>query len=130
MSRMDGKKTHTHTHPIGDRYWGTRQIPRLSYNSRCLQQNVSTQFPRRIWTCFVLLHRRYFQHAHFIPIIVVVGKRGAYYLVHGDLPRQHSFGTTLIFIGLVPADRLSLVNASVCNSVTQYSGLTRCRMAV
>ena len=33
--------------------------------------------------------RRYFQHAHFIPI-VGVGKRGAYELVHGDLPRQHS----------------------------------------
>ena len=27
--------------------------------------------------------RRYFQHAHFMPI-VGVGKRGAYYLVHGD----------------------------------------------
>ena len=45
-----------------------------------------------------------FQHAHFIPIIVGVGKGGAYYLVHGDLPRQHSFGTTLRFTGLVPAD--------------------------
>ena len=31
---------------------------------------------------------RCFQHAHFIPI-VGVGKRGAHYLVHGDLPRQH-----------------------------------------
>ena len=38
-------------------------------------------------------HRRYFQHAQFIPI-VGVGKRGEYELVHGDLPRQHSFGTT------------------------------------
>ena len=47
--------------------------------------------------------RRYFQHAHFIPI-VGVGKRGAYLLVHGDLPRQHSFGTTLRFTGPVPAD--------------------------
>ena len=46
---------------------------------------------------------RYFQHAHFIPI-VGVGKRGEYYLVHGDLPRQHSFGTTLMFTGPVPAD--------------------------
>ena len=45
----------------------------------------------------------YFQHAHSIPI-VGVGKRGAYYLVHGDLPRQHSFGTSLRFTGLVPAD--------------------------
>ena len=36
--------------------------------------------------------------------IVGVGKRGAYLLVHGDLPRQHSFGTTLGFTGPVPAD--------------------------
>ena len=48
-------------------------------------------------------YRRYFQHAHFIPI-VGVGKRGEYYLVHGDLPRQHPFGTTLRFTGPVPAD--------------------------
>ena len=47
--------------------------------------------------------RRYFQHAHFIPI-VGVGKRSAYELVHSDLPRQHSFGTTLRFTGPVPAD--------------------------
>ena len=40
---------------------------------------------------------------HFIPI-VGVGKRGAYWLVHGDLPRQHPFVTTLRFIGPVPAD--------------------------
>ena len=31
-------------------------------------------------------YRRNFQHTHFIPI-VGVGKRGAYKLVHGDLPR-------------------------------------------
>ena len=48
-------------------------------------------------------HSRYFQHAHFIPI-VSVGKRGAYLLVHGNLPRQPLFGTTLRFTGLVPAD--------------------------
>ncbi|CAM9956414.1 unnamed protein product [Ascophyllum nodosum] len=36
--------------------------------------------------------------------IVGVGKRGAYQLVYGDLPRQHSFGTTLRFTGPVPAD--------------------------
>ena len=52
-----------------------------------------------------LLHtvRRYFQHAYFIPI-VGVGKKGAYQLVHGDLPRQHSFRTVLRFTGPVPAD--------------------------
>ena len=33
-----------------------------------------------------------------------VGKRGAYLLVHGDLPRQHPFGTTLSSAGPVPAD--------------------------
>ena len=37
--------------------------------------------------------RRYFQHAHFIPI-VGVGKRDEYYMVHGDLQRQHLFGTS------------------------------------
>ena len=47
--------------------------------------------------------RRYFQHAHFMPI-VGVGKTGAYLLVHSDVPRQHSFGTTLRFTGPVPAD--------------------------
>ena len=40
------------------------------------------------------------------PLIVGVGveKRGAYYLGHGDLSRQHPFGTTLRFTGPVPAD--------------------------
>ena len=47
--------------------------------------------------------RSYLQHAYFIPI-VGVGKRGTYELVHGDLPRQHPFGTTLRFTGPVPAD--------------------------
>ena len=49
------------------------------------------------------MFRRYFQQAHSIPI-VGVGKRGAYQLVHGDMPRQHSFETTLRFTGPVPAD--------------------------
>ena len=48
------------------------------------------------------LCHRYVQHTHFIPI-VGVGKRSAYLLVHGDLPRQHPFGTTLRFTGPVPA---------------------------
>ena len=43
-----------------------------------------------------------FQHAHFIPI-TGVGKSGAYELVHGDMPRQHSFRTTLRTTGPVPA---------------------------
>ena len=47
--------------------------------------------------------RRYFQHARFIPK-VGMGKTGAYCLVRGDLPRQHSFGTTLRFTGPVPVD--------------------------
>ena len=55
-----------------------------------------------VLSCLVALHP-YFEHAHFI-LIVGVGKRGGYYLVHGDLPRQHSFGTTLRFTGPVPAD--------------------------
>ena len=57
-------------------------------------------------------HRWYFEHdmtinitpSYFIPIILGVGKRGAYYLVNSGLPRQHSFGTTLRFTGPVPVD--------------------------
>ena len=49
------------------------------------------------------LHRRYFQHAHLIPI-VGVGNRGAYLLVHSNLPRQSPVGTTLSFTGPVSAD--------------------------
>ena len=45
----------------------------------------------------------FFQHAHFIPI-VGVRKRGVNWLVHGDLPRQHSFGTTLRTTDPVLAD--------------------------
>ena len=45
----------------------------------------------------------YFQHAHFI-LKVGVGMRGAYYLVHGGLLRQHSFETTLRLSCPVPAD--------------------------
>ena len=68
--------------------------------------------------CVALLHRRlpadvsdihhtiargYFQHTHFIPLVGVV-KRGAYELVHDDLPGQQPFGTTLRFTGPMPAD--------------------------
>ena len=31
-------------------------------------------------------------------------ERRILFVVHGDLPRQHSFGTTLRFTGPVPAD--------------------------
>ena len=57
-------------------------------------------YPVDPYSCYI---RRYFQHAHFIPI-VGVGKIGAYQLVHGDLLRQHSFGTALRSTGPVPAD--------------------------
>ena len=63
---------------------------------------ILTQIMPKIGCC-TTVYGRYFQHAHFIPI-VGVGKRGEYYLVHGDMPRQHSFGTTLRFTGPVPAD--------------------------
>ena len=39
-----------------------------------------------------------------VILLVGVGKRGEYQLVQGDMPRQHSFGTTLRFTGPVPAD--------------------------
>ena len=43
-------------------------------------------------------------HTYIHTYIVGVEKRGEHYLVHGDLPRQHPFGTTLRFTGPVPAD--------------------------
>ena len=43
------------------------------------------------------------QHAHFIPIVGVENE-GIYYVVHGDLPKQHSFETTLRLTGPKPAD--------------------------
>ena len=64
---------------------------------------------------------------HFIPRKVGVGKRGAYYLVHGDLPRQHSFGTTLRFIGPVPGES-DAIDSQLRDPLN--SGLTRWRMAV
>ena len=38
--------------------------------------------------------------------------------IHGDLPRQHSFRTTLRFTGAVPADSRQLT-PSVSNCVTR-----------
>ena len=65
----------------------------IIFNDSCSVFNIQYSIPGI---------RRYFQHAHFIPI-VGVGKRVEYYLVHDDLPRQPSFGTTLRFTGPVPA---------------------------
>ena len=74
--------------------------------------------------------RRYFQHAYFIPI-VGVGKRGAYYLIHGDLPRQHPFGTNYLEVYWSCAGGLSAVNAIGTQLRDPInSGLTRWRMAV
>ena len=41
---------------------------------------------------------------HTVILTVGVGKRDAYELVHGDLPRQHHFKTTLRCTGSMPAD--------------------------
>ena len=54
--------------------------------------------------CYNHITSRDFQHTHYFILIMGVGKRGAYESVHGDLPRQHPFGTTLRFTGPVPAD--------------------------
>ena len=61
-------------------------------------------------TFFLAYGHLYFQPAHFIPI-VGEGKRGAYSLVHGDLPRQHPFGTTLRCTGHACAGGLLALNA-------------------
>ena len=66
----------------------------LAYNSICNIESRVGWMPKKIYySSHGCTFAWYFQHAHFIPI-VGVGKRGAYELVHGDLPRQHSFGTT------------------------------------
>ena len=70
---------------------------------RCRRRHIMGNNNYSIITTSRLYGSRYFQHAHFIPI-VSMGKKGVYSLVHVDLPRQHSFGTTLRFTGPVPAD--------------------------
>ena len=49
-------------------------------------------------------------------------------MVHGDLPRQHSFGTTLRDSGSVPADSVNVIGTQLREPIN--SGLTRWRMAV
>ena len=65
----------------------------------------TTCFTHRLYVqhWFIPLQPLVLQHADFMPK-VGVGKRGAYQLVHGDLPRQHPFGTTLETTGPMPAD--------------------------
>ena len=71
----------------------------------------------------------YFHYANLIPI-VGVGKRGAYHLVHGDLPRQHLFETLDVYYWPC-AGGLSAVNAIVTQLRDPInSGLTRWRMTV
>ena len=55
-------------------------------------------------TCYCMT-RRYFEYAHFIPI-VGVGKRGAYinWSMVTCQSRQYLFGTALWFTGPRPAD--------------------------
>ena len=53
---------------------------------------------------------RYFQHAHFIPI-VGVGNRGAYCLVHGNLPSKAAFVRNYLELYWPCAGGLSAVNA-------------------
>ena len=54
---------------------------------RCTSGGSDVLVVERVETLFFSLN-----NTHFIPI-VGVGKRGEYQLVHGDLPRQHSFET-------------------------------------
>ena len=76
-----------------------QSINQIICSVTCAKQDLVVHFAQHSYSTTA----RYFQHAHFIPI-VGVGKRGEYSLVHGDLPRQHQFGTTLRFTGPVPAD--------------------------
>ena len=73
---------------------------------------------------------RYFQHAHFIPI-VGVGKRGEYYLVHGDLAAKAALVRNYLEVHWPRAGGLSAVNAIGTQLRDPInSGLTRWRMAV
>ena len=50
-------------------------------------------------------------------------------MVHGDLPRKHSFGTTLRFTGPEPADSaVNVIGTQLRDPIN--SGQTRWRMAV
>ena len=63
------------------------------------------RFFRVFFVAFISAFSLYGEYVvRFLLPIGVVGKRGTYQLVHGDLPRQHSFGTALRFAGPVPAD--------------------------
>ena len=101
-------------HPMDQREGsngGTHRIGRGVTNSTRVSNPISPKTEKYIYIYITseckcksrILYRRYFQHAHFIPV-VGVGKRGAYQLFHSNLPRQHSFGTTLRFTGPVSAD--------------------------
>ena len=68
-----------------------------------LGSSINVLYVRRVLMYVVGIFHYTFNMRHYIPILGV-GKRGAYSLVHGDLPRQHPFGITLRFTGPVPAD--------------------------
>ena len=74
--------------------------------------------------------RRYFQHAHFIPI-VGVGKRGEYKLIHGVLPSKAAPVRNYLEVYWPYAGGLSAVNAIGTQLRDPInSGLARWRMAV
>ena len=77
----------------------------ILHTSRCLACNKNKVHGIKLFSdrLFISRSHRYFQHGDSI-LIVGVGKSGAYYLVHGDLLRQHPFGTTLRCTGPVPVD--------------------------
>ena len=76
------------------------QYIQWGWNCKASKREMFASLPLALDNLFILVH---FQHAHFIPK-VGVGKRGEYQFVHGDLPRQRPFGTTLRVTGPVPAD--------------------------
>ena len=75
----------------------------IELNSKRGLAGVSVQYNGGFLPNLVRGHKEVRRSNGSLP---TVGNRGAYYLVHGDLPRQHPFGTTLRFTGPVPADSL------------------------
>ena len=76
------------------------------------------------------VYHRYFQHAHVIPI-VVEGKRGAYKLVHGDLPSKAALDRNYLEVYWPGAGGISAVNAIGTQLRDPInSGRTRWRLAI
>ena len=90
MTRMTGPdcavmckliNTHTHTNTVESQHGWKCFLDESTGKTKCLKIRTKT-FVRSVGRGAGILYstviRRYFQNAHFLPIILGVGKRGAY----------------------------------------------------